>query len=60
MTLPLCQKMRGTKQPLEGEREQWIIWLKTQPSKNENHGIRSHYLWQINEETMEIMTDFIS
>ena len=34
-------------------------WLKTQHSKNEDHGIQSHHFTQIDGETMEIVTDFI-
>ena len=38
------QKTSGTKQPLgEGERGEWKSLLKTQHSKNEDHGIRSHH-----------------
>ena len=33
------------KEPLnEGERGEWKSWLKTQHSKNKDHGIRSHLL----------------
>ena len=42
MTPPLCQKVKnkGTKEPLdESEREEWKSWLKTQHSKNQDHGI---------------------
>jgi len=35
MTLPLWQKWRGTKKPVdESERGEWKSWLKTQHSKN--------------------------
>ena len=35
---------RGTKDPLDkGEGGELKIWLKTQYSKNEDHGIWSHY-----------------
>ena len=35
--------MKGTKEPLDkGERGEWKSWLKTQHSKNEDHGIFSH------------------
>ena len=34
-------------------------WLKTQHSKNEDHGIWSHYFMQIDGKTMETVTDFI-
>ena len=37
--------MAESKEPLdEGERGEWKSWLKTQHSKNYNHGIRSHQL----------------
>ena len=36
------RKWGATKEPLdEGERRQWKIWLKTQHSKNKDHGICS-------------------
>ena len=39
-----CLLWRGTKEPLdEGERGEWKTWLKTQCSKNKDHGIQSHY-----------------
>ena len=28
---------------IEGEREEWKSWLKTQHSKNKDHGIWSHH-----------------
>ena len=38
------RKWRETKETLdEGERGEWKSWLKTQHSKNEDHGIQSHY-----------------
>ena len=53
-------KWRGTKEPLdESERGEWKNWLKTQHSKNKDHGIRSHHVIQIDGETMETVTDFI-
>ena len=37
------RKWRGTKEPFnEGKRGGWKSWLKTQHSKNEDHGIQSH------------------
>ena len=40
----LIAKRRGTKEPLdEGEIGEWKSWLKTQHSKNEDHGIQSHH-----------------
>ena len=54
------RKWRGTKEPLgEGERGEWISWLKTQHSKNEDHSIRSHHFMENRWETMETMTDVI-
>ena len=42
--ITLCRKQRGTKEPLdEGKRGEWKSWLKTQHSKNKDHGIRFHY-----------------
>ena len=39
------RKWRGTKEPLdEGERGEWKIWLKTQHSKNEDHGYYHYHL----------------
>ena len=35
------------------------IWLKTQPSGNEDHAIQSIISWQIDGETMEIVTNYI-
>ena len=38
------RKWKGTKEPLdESERIEWKSWLKTQHSKNEDHGIWSHH-----------------
>ena len=43
MIPPLWQKAKRTKEPLDkGERGEGKSWLKTQHSKNEDHGIRSH------------------
>ena len=51
---------RGTKEPLDkSERGEWKSWLKTQHSKNEDHGIWSHHLWEIEREKEETVTDFI-
>ena len=48
MTPPFGRKWRGTKEPLdEGERREWKNWLKTQHSKNKDHGIWSH-LFKVN------------
>ena len=41
---PYGRKWRRTKEhPDESEREEWKSWLKTQHSKNEDHGIRFHH-----------------
>ena len=54
------RKSRGTKEPLdEGERGEGKSWLKTQHSKNKDHGIWSHHFMQIDGETVETVTDFI-
>ena len=44
MTPPFGRKWRGTKEPLDGsQRGEWKNWLKTQHSKNEDHGMLSHH-----------------
>ena len=54
------RKWRGTKKPLdESERGEWKIWLKAQYSENEDHGIWSHHFMEIDEETVETVSDFI-
>ena len=54
MTLPLWQKAKKTKEPLdESEKGEWKRWLKTQHSKSKNHGIWSHHFRSIDGETME-------
>ena len=58
MTPPYGRKWRGTKEPLD-EREEWKSWLKTQHSKNEEHGIWSHHFLANRWVTMETVTDFI-
>ena len=56
MTPPLWQKVK----PLdESERGEWKSWLKAQHSENEDHGIGPIILWQLDGETIEIVTDFI-
>ena len=37
----------------------WKSWLKTQHSKNKDHGIQFHHFMAIDGETMETVTDFI-
>ena len=34
-------------------------WLKTQHSKNKNHGVQSHHFMQIDVEKVDTVTDFI-
>ena len=43
----------------ESERGEWKSWLKTQRSKNEDHGIESITSWQTDGETMQTVRDFI-
>jgi len=57
---PYDIKWRRTKEPLdEGERREWKSWLKTQHSKNKDHGIQSHHIIANTWETVEMVTDFI-
>ena len=37
------RKWRGTKEPPDEGEIEWKSWLKTQHSKNEDHGIQSHH-----------------
>ena len=53
------RKRRGTKEPLESERGEWKKWLKTQHSKNEDHGIQSHDFMENRWGKMETVTNFI-
>ena len=60
MTPPYGRRWRRTKAPLdESERRDWKSWLKTQHSKNEDHGTQSHHFMAIDGGTMETVTDFI-
>ena len=60
ITPPLWQKGKKIREPLdESERGEWKSWLKTQYSKNEDHGIGPIASWQIDGETMETVTGFI-
>ena len=43
----------------ESESGKCKSWLKTQHSKNEDHGIQSHHFMAKRWETMETVTDFI-
>ena len=41
------RKLRGAKEPFdEGKRGEWKSWLKTQHSKDEDHGIWSHHFME--------------
>ena len=54
------KKQIGTKQPLdEGERGEWKSWLKTQFQKTKIMASGPITSWQIDEETMETVIDFI-
>ena len=49
-----------TKEPLdEGESEELKSWLKTQHSKNSDHGIWSHHFIQTEGKIAEAVTDFL-
>ena len=52
-------KQRGTKEPLDqGERGEWKSWLKTQHSKNKDHGIQSHLSMANRWGKVETVRDF--
>ena len=58
---PYGRKWRGTKKPLdESERGEWKGWLKAQHSENQDHSIWSHHFMEIDGETVETVSDFIS
>ena len=44
---------------LANDRGKWKSWLKAQPSKNEDHPSSLITSWQIDGETMEIVSDFV-
>ena len=53
------RKRRGTKEPLdEGERGEWKIWLKTQHSTTEDHGIQSYHFMANRWVKMETVTGY--
>ena len=57
---PYDRNQRETKEPLdETESREWRSWLKTQHSKDQDHGSGPITSWQIDGETMKIVTDFI-
>ena len=62
MISPYGRNQRGTKEPLdEGGREKRkkTKRLKTQHSKNKDHGIWSHHFMANNRETIQTVADFI-
>ena len=62
MISPYGRNQRGTKEPLdEGGREKRkkTKRLKTQHSKNKDHGIWSHHFMANNMETIQTVADFI-
>ena len=46
------------KEPVEGDREAWKSWLKTQHSKNEDHEIHSQNFMANRWGKMEVVRDF--
>ena len=51
-------KRNATNEIDEGETGEWKSWLKTQHSKDKDHGIQSYHFMAKNEETMGKVTDF--
>ena len=60
-TILMAESEEKFKSLLMKVKNEWKSWLKTQHSKNEDHGIWSHHFtsWQIDGETMETVIDFI-
>ena len=58
-TTPSAESEEGLKRLLMKTKESVKNWLKTQHSKNDDHGIRFYHFMAIRWETMEIVTDFI-
>ena len=57
-TPPLGRKQRGAKKPCdENERGEWKSWLKTQHSETKIIASGPITSWQIDGETVEIVTD---
>ena len=57
---PNGRKQRGDKEPVdESEREEWKSIIKTQHSKNEDHGIQSHHFMANRYRKMETVIDFL-
>ena len=60
MTLPYGRKWRGTEEPLdESERGEWKAGLKLYIQKTTIMAFSPITSWQIDEVTMETVTDFI-
>ena len=60
MTPPLWQKVKKNKEPLdESERGEWKSWLKAQHSKMKIMASGPITSWEIDEETVETVSDFI-
>ena len=54
------RKRRGTKKPLdESERGEWKSWLKAQPLETKILASGPIISWEIDEETVETVSDFI-
>ena len=53
------RKQRGTKEPLDDERGDWKSWLKNQHSKTKIMASSPITSWQIEEEKVESVTDFL-
>ena len=61
MIPPLWQRQRGTKEPLdESVRGEWKCYLKIQHSKTKVKASEPNTSWQIDGDTMETVTDYIS
>ena len=58
-TTLMAESKEELKSLLMKVKEEWEIWLKTQHSEKQDHGIWSHHFITNRWETMEMMTDFI-
>ena len=59
MTPPYGRRRRGTEEHFDGsERRKWKGWLKTQHSKNEEHGIKSHHFLAMGKQWKQCQTLF--
>ena len=60
MTPPYGRKLRRTKEPLdESERGEWKVDLKLNIQKTKIMASGPITLWQVDGETVEIVTDFL-